>query len=228
LQSLINSLLALFALFGWGVPASLADMLPNPTPTHHVRHHVTHVVATPTPTPTPTPQASPTPTPIPLASAKPKPTPIPTPVTAAPAKLGAAEIASEATCPGQSSVASTGSALTCLTANARVFHGLSATAGNQALMAAATAKDADMAKCGYGHTACGLPFQHEITASGYTGRCYGENIAWGQKTPHDVFVAWMNSPRHRANILNSQYRDLGVAQVAGSNGPLWVMELGGC
>lgn len=85
-----------------------------------------------------------------------------------------------------------------------------------------------MAKCGYGHTACGFAFEKEIKASGYTGQCYGENIAMGQKSPRDVFVAWMNSPGHRANILNGQYTGIGVAEVAGSQGPLWVMELGGC
>ena len=37
-----------------------------------------------------------------------------------------------------------------------------------------------------------------------------------------------NVEGHRANILNNQYRDLGVAETAGSQGPLWVMELGGC
>jgi uncharacterized protein YkwD len=97
-----------------------------------------------------------------------------------------------------------------------------------ALMAAAAAKAADMKSCGYGHEACGRAFDYEIHAKGYPGRCYGENIAYGQKSPHDVFVAWMNSPGHRANILNPDYRDLGVAETAGPNGPLWVMELGGC
>jgi uncharacterized protein YkwD len=119
-------------------------------------------------------------------------------------------------------------ALTCLTNNARVFHGLKPLTASQALLTAAAAKAQDMAKCGYGHTACGLPFEHEILAAGYAGHCYGENIAMGQRSPHDVFVAWMNSPEHRANILNADYRDLGVAGQAGSQGPLWVMELGGC
>jgi uncharacterized protein YkwD len=54
------------------------------------------------------------------------------------------------------------------------------------------------------------------------------NIAMGQRTPHDVFVAWMNSRGHRANILNQQYRDFGVAELGSSEGPLWTMELGGC
>lgn len=32
----------------------------------------------------------------------------------------------------------------------------------------------------------------------------GENIAAGQKTPQEVVTAWMNSPGHRANILNKK------------------------
>jgi uncharacterized protein YkwD len=160
--------------------------------------------------------------PAPSTSASPSPTNSPSTTSAS------TEIASEQTCPGQSSVSNTVSALTCLTSNARKYHGLKPVSGNQALLAATSAKAHDMATCGYGHTACGRAFDYWIKAKGYTGSCYGENIAMGQKSPHDVFVAWMNSPGHRANILNSNYRDLGVAETAGSQGPLWVMELGGC
>ena len=138
------------------------------------------------------------------------------------------EIATEAVCPGQSDIANTVSALACLTQQARTYHQLGPISDQPALLAAAAAKAADMQSCGYGHEACGHPFDYEIHAKGYTGQCYGENIAYGQKSPHDVFVAWMNSPGHRANILNPDYRDLGVAEAAGPNGPLWVMELGGC
>ncbi|MDP9382060.1 MAG: Ig-like domain-containing protein, partial [Chloroflexota bacterium] len=38
----------------------------------------------------------------------------------------------------------------------------------------------------------------------------GENIASGQQTPADVVTAWMNSPGHRANILNADFREIGV------------------
>jgi len=106
--------------------------------------------------------------------------------------------------------------------------GLGAVSANGALMAAAVAKDADMQKCGYGHTACGRDFSYWITSKGYGGHCYGENIAMGQQSPREVFVAWMNSAGHRANILNKDFRDIGVAEVWSSSGPLWVMELGGC
>lgn len=41
----------------------------------------------------------------------------------------------------------------------------------------------------------------------------GENIAAGQETPEEVVNAWMNSPGHRANILNVRATKLGVGYV---------------
>jgi uncharacterized protein YkwD len=37
-----------------------------------------------------------------------------------------------------------------------------------------------------------------------------ENIASGHKTPESVMKDWMNSPGHRANILNAEFEHLGV------------------
>lgn len=42
-------------------------------------------------------------------------------------------------------------------------------------------------------------------------RQYGENLAGGQLTPVEAVQGWMNSPGHRANILNPRYKLLGVA-----------------
>lgn len=39
----------------------------------------------------------------------------------------------------------------------------------------------------------------------------GENIAAGQRTPEQVMNSWMNSPGHKANILNSDFTHIGVA-----------------
>jgi uncharacterized protein YkwD len=141
---------------------------------------------------------------------------------------GSGDIASEATCPGQSDPARTAGVLTCLTSYARQAHGLGAVSANSALMASAAAKNQDMANCGYGHEACGHDFTYWIKAKGYGGRCTAENIARGQGSPREVFVAWMNSSGHRANILNRDYRDIGVATLASGAGRLWTMQLGGC
>ncbi len=52
---------------------------------------------------------------------------------------------------------------------------------------------------------------------------YGENIAKNQETAQEVMTAWMNSPGHRANILNPKFQDIGI----GIDGPSWVQEFGG-
>lgn len=41
----------------------------------------------------------------------------------------------------------------------------------------------------------------------------GENIASGQSNPVEVHDAWMNSPTHRANIMNPDFQHLGVGLV---------------
>lgn len=46
----------------------------------------------------------------------------------------------------------------------------------------------------------------------------GENIAAGQGSPESVMNSWMNSPGHRANILNPNYNSLGVGMVSTSTG----------
>lgn len=188
----------------------------------------TRVAAT-LPTPAPTTISSPVPSPVAapvrriVKAAAPK--AVVVPAASAPAT---SEIASEQTCPGQSDVSRTATVLTCLTAQARSFHGLVPVSGNSSLMAAAVTKDQDMLSCGYSHTACGKAFDYWITNKGFAGHCTAENIAQGQATPRAVFEAWMQSPGHRANILNASYRGIGSAEVSSSNGPLWVMELGGC
>jgi len=51
----------------------------------------------------------------------------------------------------------------------------------------------------------------------------GENIARGQRTPESVMDGWMNSPGHKANILNSSFTEIGVGYVTDSRGTTyWV------
>ena len=45
----------------------------------------------------------------------------------------------------------------------------------------------------------------------------GENIAAGNSTAAKVVQQWMNSPGHRANILRSEYTELGVGYVYKEN-----------
>ncbi|MFE9220993.1 CAP domain-containing protein [Streptomyces lavendulae] len=54
----------------------------------------------------------------------------------------------------------------------------------------------------------------------------GENIARGQGDAKSVMQAWMNSPGHKANILNCEYRTLGVGVYFGAGGPWWTQDFG--
>jgi uncharacterized YkwD family protein len=50
----------------------------------------------------------------------------------------------------------------------------------------------------------------------------GENIAAGQQTPQEVVNSWMNSPGHRANILDRNYTQIGVGYATGGKyGTYW-------
>ncbi|MFF3056551.1 CAP domain-containing protein [Streptomyces sp. NPDC057909] len=54
----------------------------------------------------------------------------------------------------------------------------------------------------------------------------GENIARGQADAQAVMASWMNSEGHRANILNCDYKTLGVGVHYGSGGPWWTQDFG--
>jgi uncharacterized protein YkwD len=54
----------------------------------------------------------------------------------------------------------------------------------------------------------------------------GENIARGQADAAAVMEAWMNSPGHRANILNCDFKTLGVGVHLGTGGPWWTQDFG--
>jgi uncharacterized protein YkwD len=41
-----------------------------------------------------------------------------------------------------------------------------------------------------------------------------------------VVEAWMNSPGHRANILNPDFKTLGVGVHFGPGGPWWTQDFG--
>ena len=70
-----------------------------------------------------------------------------------------------------------------------------------------------------------------ISAAGFHGNGWGENIAAGYSTAQRVFAAWMNSDGHRANILNCKFNRIGIGyddgQVKSEWGPgSWVQDFG--
>ncbi|GAC1392056.1 MAG: hypothetical protein NVSMB46_06760 [Candidatus Saccharimonadales bacterium] len=49
-----------------------------------------------------------------------------------------------------------------------------------------------------------------IKNNNYSYYSAGENLAYGFSTSEDVINAWMNSPEHKYNILNPQFKDVGI------------------
>ncbi len=54
-----------------------------------------------------------------------------------------------------------------------------------------------------------------INSAGYDYVYAGENLARNFNTAEEVVEAWMNSPTHRANILKSEYNDIGLSVMNG-------------
>ena len=63
----------------------------------------------------------------------------------------------------------------------------------------------------FSHTgANGSSVGARVQDTGYQYSTVGENIAAGQTTAEEVVQGWMNSPGHRANILNANYTEIGL------------------
>lgn len=82
---------------------------------------------------------------------------------------------------------------------------------NSLLNQAAQAKAKDMAARDYWshNTPDGKTPWTFIAATGYSYQRAGENLAYGFATASDTITGWMNSPEHRANILNQYYTQVG-------------------
>jgi uncharacterized protein YkwD len=80
-----------------------------------------------------------------------------------------------------------------------------------ALTAAAQTKANDMVKNDYWshNSPDGRTPWSFITAAGYQYQAAGENLAYGFANAGDAVIGWMNSPEHRANILDSAYQNVG-------------------
>ena len=69
----------------------------------------------------------------------------------------------------------------------------------------------------------GQRFEYAAIDAGLDYYRVGENLGCGQLTPQAVVTAWMNSPTHRANILDSGFTRLSVAYGVGADGATyWV------
>ena len=74
----------------------------------------------------------------------------------------------------------------------------------------------------------GREFGDRMTEAGFMGAGpWGENIAAGSATPEAVVQGWMNSPGHCANIMNPQYRVIGIGYAfddASTFGHYWTQD----
>ena len=103
----------------------------------------------------------------------------------------------------------------------RTKQGLKALQMDESVRKVARLKSEDMRKNNYfDHTSptYGSPFDM-LKKFGISYSSAGENIAQGYRTPEQVVTGWMNSPGHRANILNASFTHLGVGY--DSNGHYW-------
>lgn len=99
----------------------------------------------------------------------------------------------------------------------RAQEGLHGLAVNQTLTQAAQLKANDMAARSYfAHNAPdGKTPWFWMGEAGYNFSYAGENLAVFFGDSEDVARAWMNSPSHRANILNSSFTEIGIATAQG-------------
>lgn len=77
------------------------------------------------------------------------------------------------------------------------------------------------------HAVGGQTFPLRLKASRYPSRTAGENCAEGQETPAETVAGWMNSPGHKANILNPDFQDLGVALSVSADGRKYFTQVFG-
>ena len=110
----------------------------------------------------------------------------------------------------------------------RAKHGLGAVTYNGTLDNAAEKHAEHMAIVGkMAHDGIGDGDPGErIRAEGFR-KSWGENVATGQTSPEQVVREWMNSPTHRRNILDPNFKQMGVGYVTSSSGrSYWAQEFG--
>jgi uncharacterized protein YkwD len=107
----------------------------------------------------------------------------------------------------------------CLLNKQRHGHHVKGLRLSKRLSRAARGHSAEMARANYfSHDSrSGASFLDRIRRAGYLKRArrwsVGENIAWGTgrlSTPRSIVRAWMHSPGHRHNILQRNFRHIGI------------------
>lgn len=88
---------------------------------------------------------------------------------------------------------------------------------NELLNLAAQLKAADMAEKGYfAHTSPeGITPWYWFNLVGYSYVYAGENLAVNFTDSYDINKAWMESPKHKKNIINEKFDEIGVGTAVG-------------
>ena len=99
----------------------------------------------------------------------------------------------------------------------RQADGLAPLIENQKLNEAAQLKAENMVQNQYfNHTSpSGISPWFWFAKAGYNYKYAGENLAIGFFDSKEVYDAWLNSPSHKANILNPNYKEIGTAVLNG-------------
>ena len=140
----------------------------------------------------------------------------------------------------QTSTVALGNAALCLVNQERTSRGLKPLKTNRRLARAANGHARDMCARGYfSHdSANGSSFVDRIRKAGYvSARAFpslGEDLAWGSGSlgsPREIVQSWMESPGHRANILNPKFREAGMGVAfgdpgAGEQGVTYALDFG--
>ena len=113
----------------------------------------------------------------------------------------------------------------------RARNGLPAFVASARLMQAARLHAQQMAEYQrMDHTISGAQYptlQSRLDAVGYVYSSAAENVAWNSQSAQSVVTGWMNSPGHRANILNAGLTEIGTAMVRSAKGePYWIQVFG--
>lgn len=114
---------------------------------------------------------------------------------------------------------------------ARRAAGLPALTKSVNLMSAAQIHAEQMVKTGrMEHVLPGQAYptlKARLAAVQYNARAASENIAEGQRSPAEVLTTWMDSARHRTNLLSREYTEVGTGVAAARNGRLYFVTVFG-
>jgi uncharacterized protein YkwD len=178
---------------------------------------------TATPAPTKAPTATPAPTKAPTATPAPTKAPTATPApTKAPTTTPAPTKVPTSTNNYDSSFASQ---VLKLVNVERVKGGLHELTMSSALVAPAN-KRAEEIKTQFSHTRPnGTQWSTVLDEFNVSVRTAGENLAYGYNTPEAVVTGWMNSPGHRANIMNANFNKIGVGVYKDSKGTVYATQI---